>query len=228
MTAGRKLIITEDGSNSIFNEDLGETYHSIHGAIQESEHVFIQAGLKHHFSTYDTHYVRIFELGFGTGLNALLSCRFAEKEKIHVDFTSVEAFPLEETEYSALNYPNLLPFAQSQQKFLKMHQCPFDKEISISRHFTLKKMAGKFEDILVKKGDFDLFLYDAFAPGKQPDIWSIDNLAKAYRMLKKYGILVTYCAQGQFRRNLQQVGFSVEKLPGPPGKNEMIRAVKIE
>lgn len=200
----RELLLTADGSHTIAIPDLKVTYHSTHGAIQESLHVFIQAGLQ----VIQAPLVRIFEMGFGTGLNALLTMKYAT---IPVYYYSVERFPLTEEEVAGLSYGNTL------------HQHPWNEDVKISEQFTLHKAHGSLLAITPLQ-TFHLIYYDAFAPAAQPELWTKEVFEKLYSFLEPGGILVTYCSKGDVRRAMLAAGFIVEKLAGPPGKREMLRA----
>ena len=218
----RKLIITEDGSHSIAIPALNVTYHSIHGAIQESKHVFIDAGLYglDHSKWPDP--LRIFEMGFGTGLNVLLTAIEAEKQKAKIHYTAVEQFPVSVDESRRLNYSQLL---QHGELFRKIHECKWEKGEIISDYLTLRKEKINLVDYSAGR-QFDLIYYDAFDPNAQPELWTKEIFEKLFQMLHHNGILVTYCSKGDVRRAMIAAGFSVKKLPGAPGKREMIRAVK--
>lgn len=221
----KQFLITEDGSHTIYVPELDETYHSTHGAIQESNYVFIEQGLKYIAESGSTGKIRIFELGFGTGLNALLSALYAKRHKISMKYESIEAFPLTTEEIEKLNYPSQLDEPTSAALFQKIHSSTWGKWNDISPGFQLHKINLKLQDYKVKE-HFDLCFYDAFAPSKQPEIWMSEILEKMYALLSTNGVLVTYCAKGQLKRDLKSIGFEVETLTGPPGKFEMVRAIK--
>lgn len=221
------MITTDDGSHSLYVPHLDETYHSSFGAITESEHIFIGAGLNHYCqSNPQTSQVSIFELGFGTGLNALLSYRYALQNHISINYISIERDPLPLDFAMTLNYPDFIDFGNSSDVYRKIHESSWDQSIQLSDLFLLEKIYMPVERYEGKQNLADVIYYDAFAPGIQPDIWSREILRMIYSITKNGGMLVTYCAQGQFRRDLKAVGFDVEKLPGPPGKKEIVRAVK--
>jgi tRNA U34 5-methylaminomethyl-2-thiouridine-forming methyltransferase MnmC len=200
----RELRLTADGSHTIAIPDMNVTYHSTHGAIQESMHVFIQAGLQ----ALQLPAVRIFEMGFGTGLNALLTMQYAITP---VYYYSVEQFPLTAEEVAGLSYGNAL------------HAYPWNEDVKISEQFTLHKAHASLLDVNPAQ-TFDLIYYDAFAPGAQPHLWTKAIFEKLFGLLVPGGILVTYCSKGDVRRAMLAAGFQVEKLAGPPGKREMLRA----
>ena len=222
----RQFLITEDGSHTIYIPELDETYHSTHGAIRESTYVFIEQGLKYVAGRGSVEKIRIFEVGFGTGLNALLSALYTKKKRISMEYESIEAFPLNRSEVQKLNYAGLIKQFRSKEIFQKIHESPWGKWIDISSGFQLRKINLKLQDYKVKE-QFDLCFFDAFAPSKQPEMWTKEILEKMYALLTTNGVLVTYCAKGQLKRDLKSMGFEVETLPGPPGKFEMVRAIKI-
>lgn len=218
----RKIITTADGSKTIQIEDWDEQYHSKHGAIQEAYHVFIEHGLRLFKNTK----ISILEIGFGTGLNALITLLEIEKLNLKVNYVGVEAFPVSLTEVKELNYCSQLNAGKQQESFQKMHNSEWESHSSISDSFQLKKQMKDFKSI----NDIDLFnliYFDAFGARVQPELWTEAIFLKMYRALKHEGVLVTYAAKGSVRRALQAVGFKVERLPGPPGKREMLRATKI-
>lgn len=213
---------THDGSHTLYRADLDETYHSHKGAVGESEYVFIDKGLVHFVNTSSKKEITVFEVGLGTGLNAFLSARFAAENGLVVHFHSVEPCPVPQAIYQQLNYANN---EIDRQLFLAIHESHWGQEAIISAQFHLHKYKKKLEDF-----DFpvaaDVVFMDAFAPSKQAEVWALENLEKCYALLNPCGILVTYCAQGQFKRNLKACGFELEVLPGALGKKEMVRAVK--
>ncbi len=218
-----RIITTEDGSHSLFHEELKETYHSTRGARGESLHVFIKEGLSHWLSMHESKQVRILEIGLGTGLNAFLTGKEAEARGQQILFTSLEPFPLEQTIYENLN------FHQSELEkalLMKIHESRWENVEEQSEHFSLFKRETRLEAFSSME-KYHVIYFDAFAPSKQPEVWSLHNLKKCYELLEPDGILTTYCAQGQFKRNLVEVGFKVEILPGAMGKKEMVRAEKM-
>ena len=216
------VIVTEDGSSSLIQNGINETYHSIHGALQESRHVFINNGLKPILEANKKE-VSILEIGLGTGLNALLTFIATQPADIKVYYEAIEAYPLSTETVSLLNYPVILNAASP---FAAIHTCGWNTSSEISPHFHLHKRAIKIEEALLAPEKFDLVYFDAFAPNKQPEMWEHGVLSKVVNAMKKQGVFVTYSAKGQLKRDLISLGLSVEKLPGPPGKREMIRAVK--
>lgn len=210
---------TNDNSHTLYHPELDEHYHSIHGAHQESVHVYIAMGLEAHQKNSA---LRVFEMGFGTGLNVLLAQEFAEKHQRPIAFTSVEKFPLPLDISGQLNFGKT---AQSADIYQKLHTAPWEQPIKISPYFTLTKIAADVMDVVLTSS-FDVVFYDAFGPRVQPELWELPIFEKLYGLMAPGGILVTYCAKGQVRRNMQAAGFRVERLPGPPGKREMLRAIK--
>ncbi len=221
-----RLIETKDGSHSLYNAELNETYHSIHGAIQESKHVFIENGLKYLIHHSQPKNISILEIGFGTGLNALLTALMVEERSLKIEYESVEAFPLSMATIAQLNYPDRFNSSEAKITFNAIHQTEWNKPQGISSNFNLLKRDLKIQDADLGEQKFDLVYFDAFAPDKQPEIWKLPILKKVADALNSNGIFVTYSAKGQLKRDLISLGLSVEKIPGPPGKREMIRAVK--
>ncbi len=212
-----ELITTEDGSPSLYLPHLQETYHSRHGAVREAMHVFIQNGFRHVALQFSA--VEILEVGFGTGLNALLTCHESTLTKQQVRYTTIEKFPLNKEVYEAIHY------GTDRELYLELHQTEWEKDVLIHNHFTLQKTHNTLEKF-ESKHTFNLVYYDAFGPPAQPEMWTPELFKKIYDMMAAGGVLVTYCAKGQVRRDLQSCGFLVERLPGPPGKREMLRATK--
>ena len=213
-----KIIYSDDNSHTLFSEKFNEHYHSTFGAINESNHIFIEAGLKHIAKTDD---INIFEMGFGTGLNALLTYKFAIDNKVKINYTTIEAYPIEIEVVEKLNYAELCNF--DEDIFIKMHKA---EEVKLSEFFTFRKIIGKLEDFKVEKSVSDLVFFDAFSPDTQPELWTEDVFAKIFSMLKNGGILTTYSCKGVVKRAMRSAGFDIKKLPGPPGKREFLRATK--
>jgi len=218
-----EIIASEDGSHTLFLPALNETYHSLHGAFTESAHIYIKEGLAQLAANNKT--IRVLEIGFGTGLNAFLSLQYAKEQNRTIFFETLEPFPLPAEIIHKLNYTELLEDT-SEAWFLKLHEGAWGKEISLTENFSIFKRTQKLEDF-EGEGSYDIVFFDAFGPGKQPDVWGLENIKKCFMLLKEGGLLVTYCAQGQFKRNMKEVGFQVEVLPGPPGKKEMTRGRKL-
>lgn len=219
-----QIIITKDGSHSVMSEKFGVTYHSIHGAIQETRHVFIEAGMKYQLENgYEA--LSFLEIGFGTGLNAYMTLLEAEEQKVHIQFTTTEAYPISAEQARSLNYPQELGI-DNPSSFFEMHDGNWEENYSIGDYFQLTKHEMLFEDIDFKDA-FDVIYFDAFAPNAQSQFWEEDFLSQMYDALRESGVLVTYCAKGSFKRALKAVGFTVEAISGPPGKREMTRATKL-
>ena len=221
----RKIVTTADGSNSIYLPDWDEHYHSKHGAIQEAEHVFINKGLDFVRQKFSRKKLSILEMGFGTGLNALVSLLEAEKHKVFVDYVGVEAYPVPETELAEINYGKLLQHENAEIYFQRIHQIAWEEKKDISPNFSLWKQQRFFADIK-EKAAYDLIFFDAFGPRVQPELWTEEIFSSMFGALKPGGILTTYSAKGSVRRAMMATGFKVERLPGPPGKREMLRAQK--
>lgn len=215
----RTIITTEDGSPSIYVKDIDECYHSIHGARQESEHIFIQAALKQHASKRLT----ILEVGFGTGLNALLTCTTATQETLNIDYIGLERYPISPEEAQLLTRQIT---QQEKDIFLQLHAAENLSNVSITPHFTLTKQIVDFTQIQLQPNSIDIIYFDAFSPEKQPEMWTQERFDMLYNACRANAILTTYCAKGIVRRALQKAGFLVERLPGPPGKREILRATK--
>ena len=220
----RTVITTSDGSKTIQIEDWNEQYHSIHGAIQESQHVFIKTGLHHFLNRNNPKDLTILEIGFGTGLNAFLTALVSDKQDIKIQYKGVEAYPLLTEELSQLNYASQIA-PNKQTLFDALHEVFWGELHPITSFFSLKKRQQFFSDIS-DKNSFDLIYFDAFGPRVQPELWTVSIFKSMFNALKNKGVLVTYSAKGSVRRALQTAGFVVERLEGPPGKREMLRATK--
>jgi tRNA U34 5-methylaminomethyl-2-thiouridine-forming methyltransferase MnmC len=222
----RKIIITGDGSSSISIPEMNVTYHSIHGAIQESRHVFIEAGLKSISPFAAVRRINIFEMGFGTGLNALLTLIESEKLNQEIYYETIEPFPLNNEMIKSLNYCEQLQRSDLQTVFENLHACAWEKEITITPNFLFKKSGTNLLNFGTPGtfGTFELIYFDAFDPNVQPELWTEEIFDKMFSLLQPRGVLVTYSSKGAVRRVMQSAGFNVEKLPGPPGKREMVRA----
>lgn len=215
-----ELFTTSDGSHSLLSAVFDVPYHSRHGALSETQHVFIDAGLK---SKQCYNQVSILEIGFGTGLNAYMSFLEGKSLDLSIYYETIEAYPVEMDIVHNLNFAEQLNAQKSQ--FLKLHELNWNYEHAFERKFTFQKKLTTFQDFTTSHS-FDVIYFDAFAPNAQPKLWETGFLSKMYTLLNEDGVLVTYCAQGQFKRNLKAIGFSIEALPGPIGKREMTRARK--
>jgi len=217
----REIIITSDGSTTIQIPEWNEQYHSIHGAIQEAYHVFIKQGLE----SVSKKKISILEIGFGTGLNAFITFLEAQKNKLEIDYFGVEAYPVSLQEIEQLNYVSELEATSFAEFFTKFHKNSWEEKHQLTKDFSLLKRKQFFHEI-TDKNEFDLIYFDAFGARLQPELWTEEIFSKMFVALKDKGTLVTYSAKGSVRRAMQAIGFTVERLPGPPGKREMLRAVK--
>lgn len=217
-----KIIITGDGSHSLFVPEINEHYHSSFGALSESRHVFIETGLRFRFSKLSI--INILEVGFGTGLNALLTCLEAKNQRI--GYTAIEAFPLTIDMIQQLNYPKLLEDRRAGEIFSKLHQAKWEQPSSITEQMILTKKKVLLEAAHFAPRSFDLVYFDAFAPEVQPELWTAGIFERLFGWLTTGGILVTYSSKGTVKQNLRTAGFAVERLAGPPGKRHILRATK--
>ena len=237
---------TDDGSATLFVPELNEHYHSTKGARTESQHIFIDMGLKASPAATP----RVLEIGFGTGLNAWLTLEEAERSRRNIHYTGLELYPLDWQTVEQLGYissdeqltihrkqtttdEQFTPNEEKQQSaielFKQLHTSPWEKDVQLTPHFTLRKIETDVNMWRVENSPFNLVYFDAFAPEKQPEMWSQELFNRLYVLLDRDGILTTYCAKGVVRRMLQTAGFTVERLPGPPGgKREILRARKQE
>lgn len=228
----REVVITGDGSSTIHLPQWNEQYHSKHGAIQEAIHVFIKHGLHHYYQSEfnletqsENTSISILEIGFGTGLNAFITLLEADKLNCSIDYFGVEGYPVLKDEIVQLNYPKQLDAQVKQGVFLNLHDVSWEEKHTITSNFSLTKQNRFFSEIKEKE-QYNLIYFDAFGARVQPELWTEAIFKKMYDALQDHGVLVTYAAKGSVRRAMQAVGFSVEKLPGPPGKREMLRATK--
>jgi tRNA U34 5-methylaminomethyl-2-thiouridine-forming methyltransferase MnmC len=208
----RELVQTADGSFTLFIPEVEETYHSTHGAVQESMHVFIESGMK----ACDKEVIRILEVGLGTGLNAMLTLQNATTK---IDYSALEPYPLSK------EILNELAASRSDQFEMKFHVSNAGEWISLQENFSFIRMEVGLEEFSSEE-KFDVIYYDAFGPRVEPGLWTLERMQQCFDLLNDGGVLVTYCAKGEVRRNLQAAGFVVERLAGPPGKREMLRGVK--
>ncbi len=219
-----EILTTKDGSHTLFSKQFNEIYHSRNGAMAESVHVFIEAGLN--FVSSQKKEINILEVGFDTGLNALLSLeKTLTDNSITIHYTGLEPIPVHWEILEKLNYIELLSENHLLESFKKIHLAETEKEIPISPHFSLFKSKSKVEDFKTHRL-FDLIYFDAFAPATQPELWTLEIFEKIYGLMSPNAALVTYCAKGEVKRNLKQAGFEIQPLPGPIGKREMTRALK--
>lgn len=220
-----KLILTADGCHTLKSGFGDECYHSKNGALNEAVHVFIKAGLKYFLDTETPGMVRILEVGFGTGLNALLTRILADSADMPVHYTTCETVPLQAALMANLNYAELLEI--STKTFMALHKCNWEEAVSISPNFTLNKKNIGLENLSVPADSIDIIYFDAFSPDTQPELWTVEIFTALHSLLSENGILVTYSAKGDVKRALKQAGFRVKRLDGPVGKWHMVRAHKV-
>ncbi len=219
-----EIIITEDGSNSLYVSSLNENYHSGFGAINESLHVFVRSGFDKVVENRKG--LNILEVGFGTGLNALLTLKESIRHGVIIRYDGIEPYPLSSDIFSKLNYPDLINIESCTFIFKMMHESLSDLDIKIGNDFLLHKIKKVFANVNLKPDFYHLVYFDAFAPDVQPELWELPVFQKLFNAMSSNGVLVTYSAKGQVRRNMQQAGFKVERIPGPKGKRERLRAIK--
>ena len=216
----KEILKTTDGSNTIYIPEMDETYHSHHGALAESKHIFIETGLKH----IDKKIINVFEVGFGTGLNAMLTCLAADDKRINYD--TIELYPVSADLIDQVEYKALFE-VDEQALFSKLHDCKWEEKVSITDQFNIHKIEADFTKFNYQS-KYDLIYFDAFAPNKQEEMWTEELLQKLYDACNEGAVLVTYCVRGTVKRALKKVGFQIKKMPGPvDGKREMLRAIKI-
>jgi len=218
----KTIVRTSDNSKTVYSEQFGEHYHSSFGAKTESDHIFIEAGLE--YISKEKSSINILEMGFGTGLNALLTYKYAAENSLKINYTSVEAYPLKPEEIKLLNYTDLLDI--DSDIFEKLHLSE-ENQVIIDKDFSFELIRKKFEIVNLIEYHFDLVYYDAFSPDAQPELWTKDIFNKVFKAMRTGGVLTTYSCKGLVKRNLKSAGFSIEKLPGPPGKREFLRAFKV-
>lgn len=223
----KEIILTADGSHSISIPEMGVTYHSSHGAIQESMHVFIESGLRYiNEKNKQSASLSIFEMGFGTGLNALLALAEAEKNQQPVYYETIELYPLERPTFELLNYCDHLQRTDLAPLFKLLHESEWDKTIDITPYFKFKKIQTSLINFSTTQL-FNAVFFDAFAPEKQPDLWTTEIFKKLYDHMLTDAVLTTYCSKSIVRKAMVEAGFKVEKIPGPPHKREMVRAIRL-
>jgi len=215
------LQVSRDGSHTLMSKHFGETYHSSFGAVQESNHIFMDAALG--FVKGGLKQIAVFEVGFGTGLNALLTYAYARDNQMEINYIAVEKYPVEMSVVEQLNYPDLLNLEKD--LFLKMHSA-IGKELLLSPFFKLTVIEAALQDYHMPDDFFNVVFFDAFSPESQPEMWKQSCFEKIYQSMRVGGVLTTYSSKGIVKRALKAAGFSIEKLPGPPGKREFVRAVK--
>ncbi len=216
-------IVTSDGSNTLFSKEFGCAYRSVHGAVDECQHVYINAGLLHQ-SEKQTE-INVLEIGFGTGLVAFMAFLETQNRNLKVNYTGYEGYPISLSEAESLQYPTLLSAEKNEETFSFFHTSNWDQQHQVNANFSFLKKLAKFED-LNEINTFDVVFFDPFAPNANPYLWSDVYLSKIYASMKNNGVLTTYCAQGEAKRAMKRAGFSVERLPGANRKREMTRATK--
>lgn len=222
----RQIVISDDGSSTIYQASIDEHYHSVNGATNESNHVFIHSALDHYLENMnDKQNINILEIGFGTGLNVWLTLLASKAKNISINFYTLEAYPLEDSLIESLNFAEMSP---DQDLFRSIHQAPWNSLSKITDNFSLFKWKGDFTALDTNPFDcvFDVVYFDAFSPDKQPEMWETKNFQNLFYWMSDNAVLSTYCAKGAVRRSMKEVGFTVERLAGPPGKREMLRATK--
>ncbi len=219
------LVITGDGSHTLYVPELEDHYHSTFGAVQESKYIFIEKG----FQTFVNRNINcnILEVGFGTGLNAFLTLADCRKRKIRVNYHAVELWPVSLEVSQKLNYPEYLDIDSATEIFMTIHKSDWDKEISVNSLFTLKKMIGKIQDIQLPQEKYHIVFFDAFGPSAQPELWTREIFRKIFFAMKKGGVFLTFSVKGLVKRNLKEEGFQIEILPGPVGKRSITRAWRL-
>lgn len=219
-----QIITTEDGSHSLYVPHLDEHYHSTHGAVQESRHVYINTGL----IACKLDQINILEIGFGTGLNAFLSLLESEKTDKQIHYTTLERYPINIERVKLLNYTQKVCDNKKAPLFMALHKASWGRTIKITPSFKIHKIETDFSNPnnLTLNSRFDVIYFDAFAPEKQPEMWTQQLFDKLSSLCNQNAIITTYCAKGEVRRRLQSAGFIMERLPGPPGKREILRGRK--
>lgn len=221
----RSIITTKDGSKTIRMEDWDEHYHSTHGALQEAMHVYIKAGLEYYKQQNNPKELRVLEAGFGTGLNALLTAKWAEENQIELKYTALEAYPLGFDEVEALDYQKLTGNPKAEEVFDRIHKAEWEQWSVISETFALCKKQLFFSEFNLEN-QADVIFYDAFGPRVQPELWETKSFEGFYKAMTPGGVFVTYCVKGTARRALQAIGLNMEIIEGPPGKRHMMRGIK--
>lgn len=223
MQEKRQIITTKDGSKTIHFPDINENYHSQHGALQEAQHVFFKNGLNHFL---DKDEIYVFEVGFGTGLNTLLALEYALQQQKKITYHTIEAFPITLEEATQLNYASYINDESLKKYATLLHNLSWNEEHILDEFFRFTKFHEKIEVHSLPNEHYHCIFFDAFAPRVQDELWTVEIFNKMYQSLHSNGLLVTYCAKGQVKRDLKSVGFNVEAVDGPPGKREMTLAWK--
>lgn len=221
----RRVITTNDGSKTLYIPEWNEQYHSTHGALQEALYVYIKQGLQYVLDNNLSKSISILEMGFGTGLNAYLSLHEAETKNLIINYTTVEAYPLNLLDVEPLHYPQLVINTEADSRFNKLHTCPWESEVEITNYFKLHKRQQRFKAVNDIEG-FNLIYYDAFGKRVQPELWTEAIFTNMYKALKPNGVLVTYASVGEVKRVFKRLGATVQRIEGPPGKRHMLRVIK--
>ena len=224
MTPQLKIVATADGSNTIFNPQVGENYHSRHGALQESRHVFLKTGLEYFIEQNSAKEVSVLEVGFGTGLNFLLTAHYCTANAITLHYTGIEAYPLSQDMISSTEYEQYVP-VEIWEAFLSNYQASLHQVVPLNPHCQLQTPHCKLLQFTTEK-QYDVIYFDAFAATHQPEMWNQDAISHTIQFLKPGGVFVTYAITGNLKRMLKALGLQVQKVPGAPGKREMLRALK--
>ncbi|MDR3366821.1 MAG: tRNA (5-methylaminomethyl-2-thiouridine)(34)-methyltransferase MnmD [Prevotellaceae bacterium] len=216
----QNIAVTADGSHTVRSEQFNECYHSERGAVMESRHVFIDAG----FRQVERAQIAVLEVGFGTGLNALLTMLEAEKSGQHVYYESIDPYPLDLSTAEMLNFSAFLGI--DKQLFMELHRHEWNTPFAVTPRFTLHKIKKNLLNYSLQ-GKFDVVYFDAFSPEAQPELWTNEVFSRIYSSLNNNSLLTTYSSKGTAKRNLREAGFTVQRLPGAGGKRHMLRAVKL-
>lgn len=219
-----ELVKTADGSNTLFNRDVGEHYHSCHGALQESRHVFLKAGLEYWLSHSSSSQVSVLEVGFGTGLNFLLTTEHCMDKNVELNYTGIEPYPLDLQLLKNIEYDNYL-LQDVCATFYSSYIVSLEKKILISDHCELEIIVSKLLDFQSQQL-FDIVYFDAFASARQPEMWTVESISHVCKYMRPGGVFVTYAITGDLKRTMKLLGFTVHKIQGAPGKREMLRAIK--
>ena len=225
-----KVILTKDGSHTVYNSALDESYHAYNGALTEAEYVYIEHGLNYYLQRskhLSNQNIRILEFGFGTGLNAILTLAESRQLDCTIQYTSAEPNPLPDNVISHLNHGQLIKH-NFETQFNQVHNAKWNEDVNLTDAFTIHKALSKIEELPNDGPQFDILFYDAFAPSKQPEAWTFEVLKRCSDLLSPEGLLVTYCANGQFKRSLKSLGFELDQIEGPMGRKEMTRAWKVK
>jgi len=220
-----KIITTIDGSHTLLVEEMGEHYHSTFGAISESRHVYINNALKPAMGKQNV--INILEIGFGTGLNAFLSFIESDNQKVEVNYTTIEPFPIDKSIVEQLNYGKLIDNSSYLKLFNQIHQAEWNKRVELSPYFSLHKIDKKLQEVDLLVNFYNVVYFDAFAPDFQPELWTVEVFGKLYQSMQSNSTLMTYSAKGSVKRALKSAGFSVQNIAGPIGKREITKALKI-